>query len=115
MPREESNMPHITSSFTALAFAPGVLNTTIPFLVASSMGILFVPAPARATHFRLSPKSSFVSAKLLNNKPSGLSETSLKSLSPKIFRPSSAILLKILKLNIFFHIGRFFKKVRISY
>jgi len=59
MPREESNIPHITSSFTAFAFAPGVLKTTIPFLVASSIGILFVPAPARAMHKRLSSKSLF--------------------------------------------------------
>ena len=62
IPREESNMPHITSSFTAFAFAPGVLNTTIPCLVASSIGMLFVPEPARATHFKFSPKSSSVSA-----------------------------------------------------
>ena len=35
MPREESNIPQITSSLTAFAFAPGVLKTTTPFLVAS--------------------------------------------------------------------------------
>ena len=59
MPREESNMPHITSSFTAFAFAPGVLKTTIPFWVASSIGMLFVPAPALAMHKRFSSNSSF--------------------------------------------------------
>lgn len=35
----------MTASFTALAFAPGVLKTTIPCALASSIGILFVPAP----------------------------------------------------------------------
>ena len=52
-------MPHITSSFTAFAFAPGVLKTTIPFWVASSIGMLFVPAPALAMHKRFSSNSSF--------------------------------------------------------
>ena len=37
-----------TISQTALAFAPGVLNTQTPACVHASMGMLFVPAPARA-------------------------------------------------------------------
>ena len=41
-------MAAMTSSFTALALAPGVLNTTIPFSEQRSMGMLLVPAPARA-------------------------------------------------------------------
>ena len=36
------------NSLTAFAFAPGVLNTTIPLSVYSSTGILFTPAPALA-------------------------------------------------------------------
>ena len=60
MPREESNIPQITSSFTAFAFAPGVLKTTIPFSVASLIGMLLVPAPALAIHKRLLSKSSLV-------------------------------------------------------
>lgn len=41
-------MAAMTSSFTALALAPGVLKTTIPLSEQRSMGILLVPAPARA-------------------------------------------------------------------
>ena len=41
-------MAAITSSFTALALAPGVLKTTMPLSEQRSMGILLVPAPARA-------------------------------------------------------------------
>ena len=42
-------MPAITSSFTALAFAPGVLKTGMPSFVMASTGMLFTPAPARPT------------------------------------------------------------------
>ena len=45
------NKLKIANSRTALALAPGVLNTTIPFSVMAGIGILFVPAPARATAF----------------------------------------------------------------
>ena len=41
-------MPHKTNSLTALAFAPGVLKTTIPAFVASLIGMLLIPAPALA-------------------------------------------------------------------
>ena len=51
IPLEESHNPHTTSSFTALALAPGVLNTTIPLFVASITGTLLVPAPALPIHF----------------------------------------------------------------
>ena len=54
--RLASKSERITSSFTAFAFAPGVLKTTTPFSVSSGIGILFVPAPARATAFTLSDK-----------------------------------------------------------
>jgi hypothetical protein len=40
-------MPPRTSSFTALAFAPGALNTGTPRRLMTSTGMLFTPAPAR--------------------------------------------------------------------
>ena len=40
-------MDKMTNSFTAFAFAPGVLKTAIPLEVQKSIGILLVPAPAR--------------------------------------------------------------------
>ncbi|CAK7021232.1 MAG: hypothetical protein DELT_03303 [Desulfovibrio sp.] len=46
--RDAEIIAPITSSFTPFAFAPGVLNTTMPFSVHWSIGMLFVPAPARA-------------------------------------------------------------------
>ena len=49
--RLEMRRARITSSLTAFAFAPGVLNTTTPFSASSLQGMLFVPAPARATAF----------------------------------------------------------------
>ena len=55
--REASSMAHSTSSFTALALAPGVLNTTMPASEQRSTGILFTPAPARAMAQRLAGKS----------------------------------------------------------
>ena len=45
---EASSSPPSTSSFTALALAPGVLNTTMPASLHLSTGILLTPAPARA-------------------------------------------------------------------
>ena len=42
--RDASKSPATTSSFTPLAFAPGVLNATIPFFAYSSNGILLTPA-----------------------------------------------------------------------
>ena len=61
IPLEERSIPQTTSSFTALAFAPGVLKTTIPLFVASSTGILLVPAPALPMHFNDALKSSLLS------------------------------------------------------
>ncbi len=49
--RAARNSPATTSSFTALALAPGVLNTGMPALEYSATGMLLVPAPARATAF----------------------------------------------------------------
>ena len=45
----DSNSPAITSSFTALALAPGALKTGIPRRDSSATGMLLVPAPALAT------------------------------------------------------------------
>ena len=55
--RDAMSMPAITSSFTPLALAPGVLNTTIPFWAQESRGILLTPAPARPTASRFSGSS----------------------------------------------------------
>ena len=52
MPRVASSIPAITSSFTALALAPGVLNTTMPSLLYGASGTLLTPAPARAAASR---------------------------------------------------------------
>src|SRR3569623_264712 len=46
--RAPSSMPAITSSFTALALAPGALNTGTPRSDSFFTGMLLVPAPARA-------------------------------------------------------------------
>ena len=70
--------PARTNSFTAFAFAPGVLNTTIPFSVHESTGILFTPAPALDIALRLSERCSELSLVLLTNIPSGLSVASSK-------------------------------------
>ena len=53
MLRAARNMPAITSSFTALALAPGALNTGMPRFESCATGMLFVPAPARATALTL--------------------------------------------------------------
>ena len=47
--REAMSRAAMTSSFTALAFAPGVLNTGTPISASSSSGMLFTPTPARPT------------------------------------------------------------------
>ena len=53
--REARRAAQITSSFTAFAFAPGVLNTAMPCSEHLSIGILFTPAPARAIAKRPAP------------------------------------------------------------
>ena len=45
--REASSRAASTSSLTALAFAPGALNTGTPRFDMAATGMLFVPAPAR--------------------------------------------------------------------
>ncbi|MDF3010802.1 MAG: hypothetical protein K0S03_1598 [Burkholderiales bacterium] len=43
------SMPASTSSFTALALAPGALNTGMPRFESAGTGMLLTPAPARPT------------------------------------------------------------------
>eukprot|EP00955_Chlamydomonas_euryale_P063332 358636-Chlamydomonas_euryale.AAC.4 len=50
MPRDASSSEHSTSSLTALALAPGVLNTGMPSSVMRATGMLLVPAPQRTMH-----------------------------------------------------------------
>ena len=60
---EDTSIAQTTSSFTLLAFAPGVLKTTIPCSAQRSSGMLFTPAPALATAITLSGISiAFMSA-----------------------------------------------------
>jgi hypothetical protein len=54
--REAMSMAQRTSSFTALALAPGVEKTAMPFSEQRSRGMLFTPTPARAMASRLSGK-----------------------------------------------------------
>ena len=49
MLRAARNSPASTSSLTALALAPGALNTGTPRLLSAATGMLLMPAPARAT------------------------------------------------------------------
>ena len=55
--REPISMAQITSSFTALALAPGVENTGIPAAAQRSRGMLLTPTPARAMASRLGVNS----------------------------------------------------------
>ena len=68
--RAANSMPAITSSFTPLALAPGVLNTTIPFSAHLSRGMLLTPAPALATASRFSGSSSSCMEALRTRTPS---------------------------------------------
>jgi len=49
--RDDISKDAITISFTPLALAPGVLNTTMPRSEHLSSGMLLTPAPARAIAF----------------------------------------------------------------
>jgi hypothetical protein len=51
MLRAASSIAASTSSFTALALAPGALNTGTPRWLMSSTGMLFTPAPQRPIAF----------------------------------------------------------------
>ncbi|CDC83945.1 uncharacterized protein BN746_02745 [Erysipelotrichaceae bacterium CAG:64] len=77
--REDISSPAITSSFTALALAPGVLKTTIPCSLQRSSGMLFTPAPALAMHFRSAGNSTSCSFALRTIMASYVSKSSENS------------------------------------
>src|SRR5687767_725691 len=56
--RAAMSMPASTSSFTALALAPGALNTGMPRLESAATGMLLTPAPARPTARSDAPNSN---------------------------------------------------------
>lgn len=58
---EASRRAAMTSSLTALAFAPGVLKTGIPSSVILGTGMLFTPAPQRTMHRTVDGTSSSLS------------------------------------------------------
>ena len=102
-PLEPRSNPHSTSSLTALAFAPGVLNTTTPFWVHSPTGTLFTPAPALATALSGFVIDAASNLKLLNkiaSAPVRSGPTSKLSLG-NFSKPSSEIALKVCILCIF--------------
>ena len=87
-----SNIPAITSSFTPLALAPGVLNTTIPCSAHFSNGILFTPAPALAIAFNEAGSSKSCMAALLTRTASASAKLSTVSyLSSNKSKPTAAI------------------------
>ena len=97
----ESNIPAITSSFTAFAFAPGVLKTTIPFSAHFSSGILLTPAPALAIASRLSGNSISCISWLLTITPVVPSISSvIVYLSVKRASPTGEILFRVVILYI---------------
>ena len=82
---EARSIPAMTISFTPLAFAPGVLKTTTPFLARSSRGILFTPAPALATATVLSESSRLCISALLTRIASACARSSVFSYFPGNF------------------------------
>mmetsp|Transcript_29713 Transcript_29713/g.64336 ORF Transcript_29713/g.64336 Transcript_29713/m.64336 type:complete len:201 (+) Transcript_29713:844-1446(+) len=102
--RDPSSMPQITSSFTALALAPGVLKTGMPSSVMRATGMLLTPDPHLAIARQVLGTSSSLSLwerkrmawALAPLMPSG--RTSYFS-SPKRPRPLVLILLKHLIWN----------------
>ena len=91
----------ITSSFTALEFAPGALNTTIPSSAHLSRGILLTPAPALPIASRLSEKSISCILKLRTTTPCAVSISSVNSyLSVSLPRPTWEMLLSVPILNL---------------
>ena len=74
--RPARTRPASTSSFTALEFAPGVLNTTTPASLHLSSGMLLTPAPARAIARRLSGSSVSCRLALRTRMPSGAAQSS---------------------------------------
>ena len=98
---EERRRAAITSSLTALAFAPGVLKTTMPSSVHLSRGILFVPAPALAMALRFFENSILCISALLTSMPSASSIVSvILKFSSSCLRPFGEIAFKVAILYI---------------
>ena len=92
MSRLASSMAAITSSFTPFAFAPGVLNTTMPFFAYSAWGMLFTPAPARATASRFGPGVISSIFALRTKTASAEAKSSVRAyLSSRLPSPTSAM------------------------
>ena len=87
----------LSSSFTAFAFAPGVLKTTTPFSVIAGIGILFVPAPARATALTVAGNSIECMSAERRRIASGLliSEATSYSSRGNFSNPATEILFKV--------------------
>src|SRR5207245_6150262 len=88
------SMPARTSSFTALAFAPGALNTGTPRFDSAATGMLFTPAPARPTALREGPNSRRCRSAERTRMASGsaASFTTAYCSAGKRFRPTWAML-----------------------
>ena len=91
-----------TSSATALALAPGVLKTTMPARVQSSMGMLLVPAPARAMASRLSGRGAPCMSALRTRMPCGASVSLSTSnrLAGSLASPTGEMAFKVLMVYI---------------
>src|SRR6185295_5707902 len=101
MLRAARNMPASTSSFTALALAPGALNTGMPFFDRASTGMLLVPAPARPTARRLSGSASLCMSAERTRMASGplMSDATSKRSRGRRSRPLMLMLLSVWILN----------------
>ena len=75
--RDARSIPAITSSFTPFAFAPGVLNTTIPCSAHVSRGMLLTPAPALPIAFKFLSNSMSCITALLTRSASAPSAVSI--------------------------------------
>src|SRR5712691_1651732 len=92
--RAARSMPARTSSFTALAFAPGALNTGTPRFDSVPTGMLFTPAPARPTALREGPNSCLCRSAERTRMACGsfASVTTAYCSAGKRFRPTWAML-----------------------
>src|SRR6266478_2079446 len=92
--RAAISIPARTSSFTALAFAPGALNTGTPRFDNAATGMLFTPAPARPTALREGPNSRRCRSAERTRMASGsaASFTTAYCSAGKRFRPTWAML-----------------------
>ena len=100
MLRADRSMPASTSSFTALAFAPGALNTGTPRFDIAAIGMLLVPAPARAIASTESGMSmACMSAERTSTASAPSSASTIRYRSPgNRFRPFCEMLFRVLIL-----------------